>query len=256
MPRSLLAMALGLALAIPAVPAAAQQSLPSPSDMTEAEREAFRAEVRAYLLENPEVILEAIEILEERRAADQAGADADLVAEHRDELFDDPDSWVGGNPDGDVTLVEFLDYRCGYCKRAHPEVLALLEQDGNIRYVVKEFPILGPASVAAARMALAAVEIDRSKFGALHDALMTHEGQMTEAVAYRLAENLGYDTEALRARAGEPDIEARIRENYELARALDINGTPGFVLEDRIIRGYLPREDMAAEIAEARAATN
>ena len=257
MPRPIIALALGLALAVPGLPAAAQdQSAPSPSDMTEAEREAFRAEVRAYLLENPEVIMEAIQVLESRRAADEAAADADLVARHRDELFSDPDSWVGGNPDGDVTLVEFLDYRCGYCKRAHPEVLALLERDPNIRYVVKEFPILGPDSVAAARMALAALELDRARFGDLHDALMTHDGQLTEAAAYEIAADVGYDTEALRARAQQPDIEAEIRDNYALAQALNINGTPGFVLGDRIIRGYLPVDQMAAEVAEVREATN
>ena len=257
MRRPTLALILGLALAIPALPAAAQeQSLPAPSEMSEAEREAFRAEVRAYLLEHPEVILEAIEILEARRSADQEKQDAELVAAHRDLLFNDPDSWVGGNPEGDVTLVEFLDYRCGYCKRAHPEVEALLQQDQNIRFVVKEFPILGEESVAAARMALAALEIDPSRFEALHDALMSHEGQLTEAAAYQIARNVGYDAEALKARAGQPDIEEQIRENYSLARALGINGTPGFVLGDRIVRGYLPLEEMQAAVDEVRAATN
>ncbi len=224
--------------------------------MTDAEREAFRAEVRAYLLEHPEVIVEAIQILESRREAEEGKADAELIAENRDAIFNDPDDWVGGNPDGDVTLVEFFDYRCGYCKRAHPEVQALIEQDPEIRYVAKEFPILGPASVAASRMALAALDMDSSKYGELHDALMSFEGQLTEAAAYQIARSVGYDTEALEERAGSDGIEARIRENYRLAQALGINGTPGFVLEDRIIRGYLPLEDMASEVAEVRSAMN
>lgn len=253
--RLLAALALGLALAVP--PAAAQQqSLPATSDMSETERAQFRAEVRAYLLEHPEVIFEAIQILEARRAADKGERDARLVAEHSEELFHDPDDWVGGNPDGDVTLVEFFDYRCGYCKRAHPQVQALLEQDPDLRYVAKEFPILGPDSMAAARMALAALELDPEKYGALNDQLMSFRGQLTEAAAYRIAGDLGYDVEALRERAARPDIEVTIRENHRLARALDINGTPGFVLGDRIIRGFLPREEMAAAVAEVRAATN
>lgn len=255
--RPAAALALGLALAVPALPAAAQQqSQPATPEMSETERAQFRAEVRAYLLENPEVILEAIEVLEARRAADQGERDARLVAEHSEELFRDPDDWVGGNPEGDVTLVEFFDYRCGYCKRAHPELQALLEQDPDLRYVAKEFPILGPDSMAASRMALAALELDPEKYGALNDRLMSFRGQLTEAAAYRIAGDLGYDVEALRERAARPDIEAKIRENHRLARALDINGTPGFVLGDRIIRGFLPREEMAAAVAEVRAATN
>ncbi|HUF88274.1 MAG TPA: DsbA family protein [Thermohalobaculum sp.] len=257
MPRPIAALALSLALAAPALPAAAQeQSLPVRPDMSETERAQFRAEVRAYLLENPEVLLEAIEILEVRRAADRENVDAELVAQNRDALFNDPNAWVGGNPEGDVTLVEFFDYRCGFCKRAHPEVRALLEQDPNIRYIAKEFPILGPDSLAAARLALAALDLDPSKYGELNDALMSFEGQLTEAAAYRIAEDLGYDAAALRERAARSEIEARIRDNYLLAQALEISGTPGFVLGDRIIRGYLPLDELAAQVAEVRAATN
>jgi protein-disulfide isomerase len=256
MHRYLAALALGLALA-PALPVGAQeQSLPSRPEMTEAERAQFRAEVRAYLLENPDVILEAIEILEARRKAGRQQADAALIEQHRAALFDDPNAWVGGNPEGDVTLVEFFDYRCGYCKKAHPEVKALLAQDPNIRYIAKEFPILGPDSLAAARMALAALDLDPAGYGALNDALMSFEGQLTEDAAYRIARNVGYDVEALRERAASAEIEARIRDNYALARALGINGTPGFVLEDRIIRGYVPLDELTAEVAEVRAALN
>jgi protein-disulfide isomerase len=134
---------LAIALAIPALGSAQEQSRPVLSDMTEAEREAFRTEVRAYLLEYPEVLMEAINILEARRKADTLQADAALIAASSEQLYNDPHSWVSGNPEGDVTLVEFLDYRCGYCKKAHPEVQELLKRDPNIRLVVKEFPIRG-----------------------------------------------------------------------------------------------------------------
>lgn len=257
MSRLIVALALAFGLAAPDLTATAQeQSRPAPSEMSEVEREAFRAEVRAYLLEHPEVIFEAIQILEARRKADEQQADSELIARHRDALLDDPNSWVGGNPDGDVTLVEFFDYRCGYCKKAHPEVMALLEQDPNIRYIAKEFPILGPDSMAASRMALAALDLDPSKYGGLNDALMSFEGQLTEAAAYQIARSLGYDVQALKERAASAEIEARIRDNYQLARALNINGTPGFVLGDRVIRGYLPLDELVAEVAEVRAATN
>ena len=251
-----LALALMMIGGIPGPAPAQEQSRPALSDMTDAERDAFRAEVRAYLMEHPEVLMEAIQVLETRRAADALDADADLIASHGERLFHDPNSWVGGNPDGDVTLVEFSDYRCGYCKKAHPELQELLERDPNIRLVVKEFPILGPASVTAARMAQAALDLDPSKYGALNDALMSFEGQLSEAAAYRIANSVGYDIAALKARAASAEIEARIADTYNLARAMGLQGTPSFVLGNQIIRGYLPVERMLAAVAEARAAMN
>jgi protein-disulfide isomerase len=247
---------LAIALAIPALGSAQEQSRPVLSDMTEAEREAFRTEVRAYLLEYPEVLMEAINILEARRKADTLQADAALIAASSEQLYNDPHSWVSGNPEGDVTLVEFLDYRCGYCKKAHPEVQELLKRDPNIRLVVKEFPILGPDSMAAGRMALAALDLDPANFEALNDALMSFEGQLIEPVAYQIASGVGYDIAALRDHAASAEIEARISDNYALARTLGLQGTPSFILGNRIIRGYLPIEQMLAAVADARAATN
>ena len=249
-------LALALALALPGLAPAQQQSRPALSGMTEAEREAFRSEVRAYLLEHPEVLMEAIQVLEARRDADALNVDSEMIATHGEQLFHDANSWVGGNPDGDVTLVEFSDYRCGYCKQAHPELQELLRRDPNIRLVVKEFPILGPDSVVAARMATAALDLDRSKYGTLNDALMRFEGQLTEAAAYQIANHAGYDIAALKARAASAEIEARIGDTYALARALGLEGTPSFVLGNQIIRGYLPIDRMLAAVADARAAMN
>ncbi len=138
--------------------------------MTDAERDAFRAEIRAYLLDNPEVLMEAIAVLEERQASQQAQGDIDLVSVNAEAIFNDGYSWVGGNPDGDITVVEFMDYRCGYCKKAHPEVTELLGTDGNIRFIVKEFPILGDQSVLAARFAIAVKKVmGDDAYGRAHD---------------------------------------------------------------------------------------
>lgn len=256
MRRTIATVALTLALALPGMSMAQQQSRPALSDMTEAERESFRTEVRAYLLENPEVIMEAINILEARREANSQQADAELIAANSELLFNDPNSWVAGNPDGDVTLVEFADYRCGFCKKAHPELMELIQRDPNLRLVLKEFPILGPDSTAAARMALAAIELDPSKFDALNDSLMRFDGQLTEVIAYKIAEIEGYDVAALKQRAANSEIEAIINDNYALAREMGLQGTPSFVLGNQIIRGYIPLEEMIAAVAEARAATN
>ena len=224
--------------------------------MSEADRTQFRAEVRAYLLDNPEVIFEAIQILEERRNLAATEADRELVTNNAEALFNDGFSWVGGNPDGDVTVVEFLDYRCGYCKRAHPEIQELLERDPNVRLIVKEFPILGPDSVRAGKIALAALELDKSKYEAFNDELMNYQGNLTEQVAYRIAGELGYDIADLKELAGSSQIDDRLNRNYQVARALRLEGIPAFVVGTEVIRGYLPVEDMLAAVQEARIAQN
>lgn len=248
---AILALAAGLGL-----PAAA---LAEPLDlgaMSDEDRAAFRAEVRTYLLENPEVILEAIQILEQRRTADAQASDRQMIEAHSGQLFDDGFSYVAGNPEGDVTVVEFLDYRCGYCKKAQPAVEELLERDPDVRLIVKEFPILGPDSVTAGKLALAAIELDRSGFGELHEALMSHQGNLTEQAAYELAEDAGYNVDALRELADSTEIDDRLQQNYQLARALGLQGTPAFVVGDEIIRGYLPVDEMLAAVRDARVARN
>lgn len=250
--RSILAaLLLSAGLALPATANAEALDL---SSMSESDRAAFGEQVRAYLLEHPEVLLEALEILDQRRTTTAAQADKELIAANADALFDDGFSWVAGNPDGDVTLVEFLDYDCGYCKKAAPEVEALLESDPNIRLVVKEFPILGPNSVIAGKLALAALELDRDRFGTLHNALMEYRGKLTEDAAYQLAENAGYDVETLGQLANSFEIDDRLQENYQLARALGLQGTPAFIAGGRIIRGYVPAETLEAVVQEAREA--
>ena len=221
--------------------------------MSDAERAAFGAEVRAYLLENPEVIMEAVQALEARQAQAQAQADLDLVAENAEAIFDDGYSWVGGNPEGDVTVVEFLDYRCGYCRRAHPDVLELIESDGNIRFVIKEFPILGENSVRSSRFALAARAVGGDEaYEAASEALMTLNADMDETVMRRLAESLGLDADAVLAEMDSPAIDEQIARTRDLAQMLQVNGTPTFVMGDELIRGYIPLEAMQEIIAETR----
>lgn len=226
------------------------------SGMTEEERAIFREEVRNYLLENPEIIREAIGVLEARRKAAEAQADAETISRMSTALLDDGYSYVAGNPDGDVTIVEFSDYRCAYCKRSHPEVRQLLESDPQLRLVVKEFPILGPDSVAAGRLALAAVELDRKMFGELNDALMGFRGDLNEAMAYRIAGQVGYDIAELKSLAQSEQVSARIARNYQLARELGLQGTPSFVIGSSVIRGYVDSDTMRASIEEARRALN
>lgn len=246
MTRFLTSTALALTLALPA----AALDLGS---MTDAERSALHDEIRNYLLENPEVIMEAVAVLEQRQQQDQVSADQEMVSRNSDAIFNDDHSWVGGNPEGDITIVEFLDYRCGYCKRAFGEVKELLETDGNIRFIVKEFPILGEASVMASRFALATkLEAGDEAYESLHDALMAFNGDITEAALKRLATSFGLDADAIAARMEDDEISEAIAKNHALASALQITGTPTFVMGDQMVRGYVPLEGMEQIVAELR----
>jgi len=244
-------ISLALSAALLALPATAQGI----GDMTDAEREVFRSEIREYLLENPEVLMEAIGVLEERQAAEGAARDLQLVARYADELFASPHDLIEGNPDGDVTIVEFMDYRCSFCRRAAPEVAALMEADSNIRLVVKELPILGAQSTMASRFALATrYAVDEEAYAIMHEALMTMRADVTEASLMRLADNLGYDGTAILAAMDDPRIDDVIDANYALAQSMQISGTPTFVMGRQLIRGFLPEAEMARIIDEERAA--
>ncbi|MFV2052534.1 DsbA family protein [Aliiroseovarius sp. YM-037] len=223
------------------------------SDMTDAEREAFRAEIRTYLLENPEIIMEAVDVLEQRQADAQAATDETLVEVNADALYDDGFSYVGGNPDGDITIVEFIDYRCGYCRRAHPEVAELLSSDGNIRLIVKEFPILGEQSVLSSQFAVAVKQLaGGDAYKAVSDALIAFRGDISRDALERLAIDNNLDADAIFDRMSGPEVAAEIQATRELAQRLQISGTPTFVLAGQMLRGYLPLEGMQEIVEGAR----
>ncbi len=222
--------------------------------LSDAEKAEFGAQVREYLLENPEVIIEAINILEERNAAVEAEADKQLVAANLDELVNDGYSWVGGNPDGDITLVEFMDYRCGYCRRAVPEVASLLASDGNIRLVIKELPILGEASVISSRFAVATKQVaGDDAYKQVHDALLEFGGEPSEVTLRRLSDGLGLDSEAIIAAMSSDEVTEEINRTRELARKMNISGTPSFVLGTEMLRGFLPADQMQQIVNGVRA---
>lgn len=222
-------------------------------EMTPAERAAFGEEVRAYLLENPEVILEAVNLLEQRQAADEAARDEALVAANIAEIENDGYSWVGGNPEGDITLVEFMDYRCGYCRRAGPEVAKLLERDGNIRLVIKEFPILGEASVLSSRFAVATrLVAGNDAYKQVHDALIELRSEPNEVALRRLAEGFALDSEAILAKMDSQEVSRELHQNRALAQRMAISGTPTFVLGTEMLRGFLPADQMEIMLAEIR----
>ena len=223
------------------------------SAMSDSERQDFGEQVRAYLLENPQVIMEAVNLLEEQQAVAQEQADLTMVSDNADAIFDDGYSFVGGNPDGDITLVEFLDYKCGYCKRAHGEVAKLLETDGNIRLIVKEFPILGEQSLMASRFAISTLIAEGPEaYHTLNDALMTMNGDLSVEVLSRLANMLGFDADKIVAGMDSDEVTQRIVDTRALAQRLQITGTPTFVMHDEMLRGYLPYDQMMQMVDEKR----
>lgn len=221
--------------------------------MSAEEREAFGEAVRNYLLENPEVILEAVDKLEQAQAEAEAARDDALVQANLEELQNDGYSWVGGNPEGDITLVEFMDYRCGYCRKAAPEIEALLAADDNIRLVVKEFPILGEASVLSSRFAIATRLVAGDEaYEQVHNTLIALPTEPSEVALRRIADDLSLDGDAILARMADPKVTEELQRNRELAQVLSISGTPTFVLEDEMLRGYLPADQMQIMIKEIR----
>jgi len=220
--------------------------------LTPAQEDAVRGIVRTYLIENPEVLIEALQAYESKLAGEAQKRQEAALGQRREQLERDPTSPVGGAPDGDVTLVEFTDYRCGYCKRVFPTVQDLLKADGRIRYVIKELPVLGPESVVAARAALAVWRSMPNKYMAFHAAMMTARGNLDETRIMELAAETGLDATALTKAMKDPEINAVLAKNHELAQALNINGTPAFVVGGRLIPGAVDADTLRQLVAAAR----
>jgi protein-disulfide isomerase len=221
--------------------------------LNEADQTALRSEIRAYLLDNPEVIFEAVEIAEAREAEARTQQDETLVSVNAEDIFNDGYSWVGGNPEGDITLVEFVDYRCGYCRRAHDDVSELIKADGNIRLIMKEFPILGQDSTVSSQFAIAVKQLaGDDAYKSAHDALISMRGGVTEVSLSRLATTLGLDPTQVLGHMGSAEVQQEIATTRALAQRLQITGTPTFVLEDELLRGYAPLAVMQQLVAQKR----
>ena len=210
----------------------------------------FERRVRAYLLEHPEVIAEAISRLESQQGAQDAAEVQAVLKSRADEIFRDPDSPVGGNPDGDVTLVEFFDYNCPYCRQMVPVMAQAESADPQLRIVYKEFPILGPNSKLAAKAALATRK--QGKYLAFHKALYQVRGTVDPSKVAEVAATVGLDVGRLKAEMDDPAIAALIEKNLALAQSLRIDGTPGFVAGRQVLRGAVDLKALQGLIQEAR----
>ncbi|WP_244520143.1 DsbA family protein [Sinorhizobium glycinis] len=206
--------------------------------------------MHAYLLANPEVLIESMNGLQARRQAAENNDLTAVISQRHDEIFNDPGSPVGANPKGEAILVEFFDYNCPYCRQATPMLDKLEQEDKGLRLVFKEYPILGPGSVFAARAALASQK--QGKYLAFHKGMMAYQGRITETSSLEVAANVGLDVEQLKQDMKDPAIDEIIKRNVALAQALHISGTPSFVVGKEIVQGLTDASSLKRLIASAR----
>ena len=239
-------VSVALVMALTAMPPALAQSF-SPQQKQEIDML-----IQDYLRQHPEAVLESLKAAQQKAEAAQAAQQGQMIAAKRGELLHDPDSAVGGNPNGDVTLVEFFDYRCPYCKAIEPSLEALIKEDGKLRVVYQEIPILGPVSVYASRAAIAARK--QGEYAAFHDRMMALRGTIDDDAVMHVAKASGLDLTKLKSDMASAETEAVIQRNYALADTLGIDATPALVIGNKLTMGAVDIDRLRQLIAEARKA--
>jgi protein-disulfide isomerase len=218
---------------------------------TRAQQDAVKTLVRDVLRDNPELVYEALQALEAKQQTEQTERSQRMITASRAVLERDPADPVLGNPQGDVTIVEFFDYRCSYCKQVTETLLSVVKADGKIRLVLKEYPILGPPSVQAALAALAAQR--QGKYAEMHTALMAHRGAIDDKTLEKIAGDLNLDLARWKADLDAPELKKRLQMVLLQGREIGASGTPAFIIGDRLIPGAVDAETLKAAIAAARA---
>jgi protein-disulfide isomerase len=208
--------------------------------------------IEDYLLKNPRILERAQAALSAEIRAAEAAAQSAALAELQTVLYDDPDAIVVGNPQGDVTLIEMFDYNCTYCRQALPDLVALIEEDPNLKIILREFPILSQGSIDAAKVATVVADADVD-YWTFHQAVYSSRGQVTKESALAAAEALGLNPLTVQIEMESPSIQASLDKSYEIARKLDISGTPTFILGEEIIPGAIGLDAMRQRIANMRA---
>ena len=234
-------------LATPLLPAFGQTV--SPAQRTEIE-----AIIKDYLIKNPEVLQEAYMELEKRQAAAESARHQSAVKDHAEALFNSKRQVVLGNPQGDVTMVEFFDYNCGYCKRALADMLELMKGDPKLRVVLKEFPVLGENSVEAARVSVAARMQDATgkKYLDFHQKLLTNRGSIGRTQALAAAKDAGFDMSRLEKDMASNEPKETIQESFKLADALGLSGTPSYVIGSQVVIGAVGLANLQEKVNAAR----
>ena len=232
---------------VPGRPALAQEFSPT-------QKNEIETIIRDYIVSHPEVLQEAIAELDKRQAAADTEKAKATIASNAETLFNSSRQVVLGNPKGDVTLVEFFDYNCGFCKRALPDMIELLKDDAKLKVVLKEFPVLGPGSVEAAKVAVAVRMQDKTgkKYLDFHQKLLGGRGQADKARALAVAKEVGLDIAQIEKDVTSDEVKATIEENFKLAKALGISGTPSYIIATDVVMGAVGLNTLKAKVNSAR----
>ncbi len=247
MNRLAVPLALACALTLSAAPVRAQ-------DFSPAQRGAIEKIIKEYLLKNPEVLQEVMAELEKKQALAETEKARSAIKSHSEALFNSPRQVTLGNPQGDVTFVEFFDYNCGYCKRALNDMVELMAKDPKLKVVLKEFPVLGQGSVEAAQVGVAVRMQDKSgkKYLEFHQKMLTGRGQADKARAMAVAKEIGLDMARLEKDLKSDEIDKTLQESLKLAEALGLNGTPSYVINNDVVIGAVGLSTLGQKIAAAR----
>jgi protein-disulfide isomerase len=209
--------------------------------------------IKEYLVSHPEVMLDVQAALDKKQEEARLVQSNKAVASNKDAIFNAKDDIAIGNPKGDVTVVEFFDYNCGYCRHALSDMNTLLEKDKNIRFVLKEFPILGPESVAASRVSDAFRKLAPEKYGEFHRALLGSDGRASEDTAIDVAKSLGVSEDAIRKEMAKSPDDASVKDTYQLATNLGLTGTPSYVIGNEAISGAIGLDALVEKVDNVRA---
>lgn len=244
------ALALAIALASGVAWASGNQQAAAAEPFSADQKSALDAAIRDYILTNPEVIIESLNAMQARQELAEKARQRAALADLQEQITGNGNDPVIGNPDGDITVVEFFDYQCGYCKRMVEPVMQLLKQDPNVRWVMKELPILGPASVTAAHASIAAQ--NQGAYQEFHVALMGYRGRLSDDVVFQTALEVGLDLDKLKADMTSPKTQKTIEDATLLARSLGVNGTPAFIIGEELLPGAVSLETLTEQIEAAR----
>ena len=248
-PRPFAAALLALLLAVPAAAPARAQSF------TGDQRGEIERIVREYLLSHPELLQEVMSELEKRQAVAEAEKHRTAVKQYSEVIFSSPRQVTLGNTQGDVTVVEFFDYNCGYCKRAMSDMLDLMKNDAKLKFVLKEFPVLGEGSMQAAQVAAAVRMQDKSggkKYLEFHQKLLTGRGPADKARALAVAKEIGLDVARIEKDMAGDEVKAQLEESFKLAEALGLNGTPSYVVGNDVVVGAVGLNTLKEKVNAAR----
>jgi protein-disulfide isomerase len=239
---------------VPAPMTSAPASSVTPSKtFSDSDKAAIEDIIRDYLTnKHPEVLMEAMKELQRRDQVTAESKAKEAVTTYKDKIFNDPNTPIGGNLKGDVTMVEFFDYQCGYCKMSEEAILKVLKDDGKVKFYYKEFPILGPMSVTATKAALAAVK--QNKYVKFHDALIGKKDHLTEDMIYDTAKEVGLDVDKLKKDMASDEVSKIIDVNLKLGNDVGVRGTPMFIIGNQIYPGALQYDQIKKAVDDARAA--